>query len=374
VDFYSNGKDLIMKIIHETPILVHDGKYWSGQVAEFDVGVFHRTVTWRDTKNGQSKIMHSEWYAVEPKNVGRSNATTAEEQGILEMTSMMQKKIDKGYVKPGEKSAVLPLPMLAHKFKDKSHKIAFPLYVQPKYNGMRMLYDGEKAWSRGGKIMIPEVIQHIHFDTQGYIVDGELMLPDSPLLQETMKAAKKYRKGISDKLVYFIYDIVLPGVPFSERDALVKNVVSQAANFGRSVLWAPTVRVESEYDILREHKSFTVAGFEGTMIRTPDNLYEVNKRSHGLLKLKDFQDAEFRIVDVIDGGGKFTGQAIFVCETEKGVRFNCTPEGNVEYRRSLFDKGEELVGKWLTVRYFELTNDGVPQFPVGVAIREDGEF
>jgi DNA ligase-1 len=360
-----------MKIIHETPILVHDSKYWSGQVAKIDGGVFHRTVTWRDTKNGQSKIMHSEWYAVEPKNVGRSNATTAEEQAILEMTSMMQKKIDKGYVKPGEKSAVLPLPMLAHKLKDRARDDLYPMYVQPKYNGMRMLYDGEKAWSRGGKLMIPEVIEHIHFDTKGHIVDGELILPGNPLLQETMKAAKKYRKGLSDALMYFVYDVVVPDLPFTLRYNLLNEIVgSQNLN----VRVAPTAIVFDSAALADFHRTVTESGFEGTMLRAPDNLYEVNKRSHGLLKLKDFQDAEFKIVDVIDGGGKFTGQAIFVCETDKGIRFNCTPEGNVEYRRSLYNLRSHHIGMWLTVRFFELTKDGVPQFPVGVTIREDGEF
>jgi hypothetical protein len=33
-----------------------------------------------------------------------------------------------------------------------------------------------------------------------------------------------------------------------------------------------------------------------------------------------------------------------------------------------------LVGKYLTVRYQELSKDGIPIFPVGVSIREWGEF
>jgi hypothetical protein len=35
-----------------------------------------------------------------------------------------------------------------------------------------------------------------------------------------------------------------------------------------------------------------------------------------------------------------------------------------------FDNAEDFMGKLLTVRYFELTNDGVPRFPVGITIRD----
>jgi len=93
-----------------------------------------------------------------------------------------------------------------------------------------------------------------------------------------------------------------------------------------------------------------------------------------LLKLKDFQDAEFRIVDVEEGKGSFRGKAIFVCETDEGYRFNCAPEGSMEHRAELYRTRKNHIGKWLTVRYQALTEDGAPQFPVGVDIREEGEF
>jgi len=115
-------------------------------------------------------------------------------------------------------------------------------------------------------------------------------------------------------------------------------------------------------------------GFEGTMVRDPGMNYEINKRSYSLLKLKDFIDAEYRIVGVIDGAGSDTGLAIFELETDSGERFNCRPEGSQENRAHLFENRRELVGKYLTVRYFELSKDGIPIFPVGVSIREWGEF
>jgi DNA ligase-1 len=36
----------------------------------------------------------------------------------------------------------------------------------------------------------------------------------------------------------------------------------------------------------------------------------------------------------------------------------------------MFGRGDEYIGKMLTVRFQELTTDRVPRFPVGLAIRD----
>jgi hypothetical protein len=36
----------------------------------------------------------------------------------------------------------------------------------------------------------------------------------------------------------------------------------------------------------------------------------------------------------------------------------------------LLERGDELVGKQATVKYFNLTPDGVPRFPYVIAIRD----
>lgn len=142
----------------------------------------------------------------------------------------------------------------------------------------------------------------------------------------------------------------------------------------KNVKFVPTHKANDETDIMKYHKMFTKVGYEGTMIRNPQMTYEIGKRSYSLLKLKDFTDAEFRIVDVVDGDGSDAGLAIFELETDSGQRFNCRPEGSQDNRKRLYDERGSLVGKWLTVRYQELSKDGVPIFPVGVAIRERGDF
>jgi DNA ligase-1 len=249
--------------------------------------------------------------------------------------------------------------------------VEFPVYVQPKLNGMRMLFDGEVGFSRGNKEIIPEVIQHLALETLGNILDGELMLPNNVLLQESMKAIKKYRPELSPELLYHVYDIVDNTRTFEERTELIE-VLSKM--FPKNVKVVPTYLCHNEADVMKYHKQFVADGYEGTMIRDPQMGYEIGKRSYSLLKLKDFVDAEYKIVNVVDGAGSDVGLAIFELETTDGQRFNCRPEGTQENRADLYKNRKKLIDLYMTVRYQELSKDGIPIFPVGVGIRDLKDF
>jgi DNA ligase-1 len=145
-------------------------------------------------------------------------------------------------------------------------------------------------------------------------------------------------------------------------------------NAPKNVKMVKTVRADDETQVMHLHNLFVHDGYEGTMVRNPDMPYEIGKRSYSLLKLKDFIDSEYKILDVVDGEGSDVGLAIFVLEAERGQTFNCRPEGTQENRAELYKNRKQLINKYMTVRYQELSRDGVPIFPVGVAIREWSEF
>jgi DNA ligase-1 len=347
-------------------------KFWRLHITQDGKKYYTHAEWYQISKTGrETKMQTSEPYFAAPTNEGRANERDSKAQAEFEFDAILKKQKDKGYRGVNEKKQVRPMPMLAHKFKDHKGKVEFPVYVQPKLNGMRMLFDGEVGFSRGNKEIIPEVIQHLKFDTGGYTLDGELMLPDNVLLQESMKAIKKYRPELSPELLYHVYDIVDDTLSYDDRLEIIESL---SLKFPANVKLVPTHLCKNETDVMKYHQYFTKNGFEGTMIRNPDMTYEIGKRSYSLLKLKDFVDAEYKIVDVVDGAGSDVGLAIFELETDDGQRFNCRPEGTQENRADLFKNRRKLVGKWLTVRYQELSKDGIPIFPVGVAIREWGEF
>ena len=348
-------------------------RFWRLHITQ-EYDMYYTQAEWYQVskKGKETKKLLSEPYYAAPTNVGRANERTSKEQAEFEFDAIIKKQVDKGFYLKGEKPKTRPMPMLAHKFRDHADKLEFPVYVQPKLNGMRMLFDGEVGWSRGNKEVIPEVIQHLKFNTMGYILDGELMLPGNLLLQESMTAIKKYRPDLSSQLIYHVYDVVDSDAPYAVRYAILKDL--EHAGLPANVKIVKTHMVDDESVVMNLHKSFVKDGYEGTMVRDPMANYEINKRSYSLLKLKDFQDAEYRIVDVVDGDGSDRGLAIFQLDNGNGQVFNCRPEGSQENRAELYKERRKLIGKFMTVRFFELSKDNVPIFPVGVSIREWGEF
>jgi DNA ligase-1 len=366
-----------MKIVKSSEWLISENKnggekFWRLHIVKDGANYYTQTEWYQISKTGrETKRQTSEPYFAAPTNVGRANERNSQEQADFEYDAVIKKQRDKGFRAKGERKDVRPMPMLAHKFSDHKGKVEFPVYVQPKLNGMRMLFDGENGWSRGNKEVIPEVIQHLKFDAGGFILDGELMLPNNVLLQESMTAIKKYRPELSPNLLYHVYDIVDSELPYAKRQQIIHDILHDAPP---NVVRVPTWEAFNEADVLVWHKSFTRDGFEGTMIRNPDMQYEIGKRSYSLLKLKDFIDDEYRIVDIIDGDGSDKNLAIFILETDDGQHFNCRPEGSQENRRELYKNRSKLIGLYVTVRYQELSRDGIPIFPVGVGIRELGDF
>jgi DNA ligase-1 len=131
----------------------------------------------------------------------------------------------------------------------------------------------------------------------------------------------------------------------------------------------PTHRCGSEAEMKTQHGIFVQQGYEGIMLRASKGLYK-NVRSVDLLKYKEFFDDEYEVVGFKEGEGGEKGCVLWTCKTEKGTTFHCRPRGTREDRTELFQKGASYIGKKLTVRFQELTDDGIPRFPVGIAFRD----
>ena len=104
------------------------------------------------------------------------------------------------------------------------------------------------------------------------------------------------------------------------------------------------------------------------MVRIPSGLYKQQCRSKDLLKYKHFKDDEFKVVGVHEGNG---GIAVFECITPSGRTFGVNMKCTKEQKQDYLANFEEYRGKMLTVKYQELTDDGVPRFPVGNEFRID---
>jgi DNA ligase-1 len=366
-----------MNIIYSTPVLENLtskglAKFWQGHVCQDGDKFYTQTTYWQSTKDGGETVKQtSAPYEVIGKNIGKANETKPKDQAMSEMASTVKKQTDKGYHEVGGKAEILTLPMLAHVYAERKHTLILPGSVQPKLDGCRCLSLNGRKWSRQGKDFISQVIAHLQFNTDGHTIDGELLLPaDSGGFQDSMKAIKKFREELSPKLEYHVYDMVDVNKPFPARYEMLQRLIEKAPP---GVKLVPTHTVANEDEIFEYHAQFTAEGFEGTMIRSHIGGYIIGQRNIQLLKHKDFLDDEFTVIDVIEGGGKEKGCAIFVCETKDKlpfVPFNVRPQGSAEDRKNMFANRKSYIGQPLTVKFQNLSDDGVPRFPTGIAIRD----
>ena len=112
------------------------------------------------------------------------------------------------------------------------------------------------------------------------------------------------------------------------------------------------------------------SGYEGEMVRRNEG-YE-NKRSKSLLKRKEFQDAEYLVIDIDEGNGNRLGTAkhlVLWCNKKK-TQFNSNIKGSFEYLSHILKNKEDYIGKKATIRFFQLTPDGIPRFPFAVGFRD----
>lgn len=309
----------------------------------------------------------------EPKNVGRSNETTGESQAISEAQGLWNKQKDrKGYTV--EIPTTQPnLPMLAHKYQSYGHKLKFPFVsISPKIDGLRLILsvqDGKvTTTSRTGTVFTG--LDHItkeYADFDDIVLDGELY--SRTLTFEQISSV--VRKGdVNDprmgSIFFYAFDIINEDT-YHHRviylDTLVSGLIHTEI--------VPWYLVESHIEIATKHEQFLSEGFEGTMVRNINSLYQKNKRSVDLLKKKDFLDSEFEVIGYKAGKGKSENVPTFLLRCDGG-EFEAVPKGDQSLREDYLRNAESYIGSLATVRFFEYTADGIPRFPVLIDFRSDG--
>jgi len=264
--------------------------------------------------------------------------------------------------------------MLAHKWEDRKDKIKYPVFSQPKLDGIRCIVRSDGMWSRNGKRIVSaphifESMKHLFDEYPDLIFDGELYAYKfandfnaiCSLVKKTKPTSSDLRSS-AESIQYHIYDLPSCDDVFSIRTEVLCEL-----DLPKCCVLVETHDIHSEEELMDLYSSYVEQGYEGQMIRTNEK-YE-NKRSKSLLKHKSFIDEEYIILDVEEGEGNKTGMVgSFVFETKDGKRFNSSPKFNWEECTAMWNDRANLIGKSATVKYFNLTPDGVPRFPYVIKI------
>jgi DNA ligase-1 len=334
----------------------------------------------------------SEWTVTLPKNEGRVNATTAEQQAELEVKALYSKKLRVDYFETVEEIDVpkMTKPMLATGWEKRKGKIDYSdtVWVQPKLDGIRCIASRNGLFSRTGKriVAVPhvfEALQPLFEKHPDAVLDGELynhdLHDDFNAIVSMVRKTKVNPKvfDISKELVeYHVYDN--PGnmeMGFGDRfnllaDQLIETHVSGNDSPVRLVL---TMYAHSEAEVNAHYDSFLSQGYEGGIIRL-DGPYE-KKRSNLLIKRKDFEDDEFEIVRIEEGLGNWSGAAKrVVFKIEDGREVGSGLKGTREYARTVLAEADDYVGKKVTIQFFTRTPDGIPRFPIAKILHKEDRW
>jgi DNA ligase-1 len=260
----------------------------------------------------------------------------------------------------GDDDAKAPPVLLAHKWETGHDPTGW--WMSEKLDGIRAYWDGEGFVSRlGNKFYAPDwFIADLPADT----LDGELWV-GRKMFQKTTSIVRSGAQSDAWKQVsYVVFDAPNARGGFEDRLAHAQKVLKRAA--APHARWLEHVVCDS-FDHLREELARVEGlGGEGLMLRRPKSNYEVG-RSHSLLKVKTFHDAEARVIGHAPGTGKHKGRlGALICELSDGTRFNAGTGFSDAERED-----PPKIGSVITFRYQELSDDGVPRFPSYVGERLD---
>ena len=350
----------------------------NGKIVEYHITVegnkFRTTSGYTD---GIKKV--SEWTVCQPKNVGKKNETTAEEQANLEAEAMFTKCKETGYFENVSEidTPIYFKPMLAQKWEDYNNKIKYPIASQPKLDGIRCIARADGLWSRNGKkiVSVPHIFEELKplFEVNpDLVLDGELYADkfanDFNAICSLVKKTKPTEEDLKEsasKIEYWVYDI-----PSNEGGFIQRYIDSrEPLRSLKMIKRVPTLILNDEEQVNQQHDLYVLSqNYEGQMLRTLDGIYE-NKRSKNLLKHKMFCDEEYIIKDIIEGIGNKTGMVgSFVFETKEGKTFNASPKFSWSECIDIWNNKEKYIGLDATVKYFNLTPEGIPRFPYVIKI------
>ena len=212
------------------------------------------------------------------------------------------------------------------------------------------VYDGEIV-SENQAYCSDQLYNHIVYGTNAVKYNNEF--------NET--SGKINRKDKQSGLVYKVFDIMTDD-KYSERRRILDNMKVESNN-------VKILPVLARYDTISDFTTgvdklvnvVTGLGAEGLMINVGNAPY-VHKRNYNLLKYKKSKRMDMKIVDVIEGTGKYVDKCgSLYCEaiSEDGTKIVCNVgSGLSDQERDLIWKYQDVMkGAIVEVEYFELSQN-----------------
>ena len=315
-------------------------------------------------------------------------------------------------------------PMKCQKFA--IGKFYYPAIIQPKINGVRAVvlleeFTPTDLFSMEGFVRddkhyhaviktkeglvyniwhIEQLFNHLYQAFPEYAnvaFDGEIYIRGEKVTS-IGGAARNTRNPLHEKLQFVNFDLSVPDLSNADRDELrfkiwrdyTAKFTSSAHNVMAGKIWENlSIEGHSMWDgftliVLNSDKCWDdnqalfymqkaiEHGFEGAVIRDEAAEYKFGSRPATMMKLKEFDDAEFECIGVEHTGNpddKIGFNVRLVLKNDiNDLVFSCTLTGTVNERLDILNNPP--IGKSVTVKFYERTKNGLPFHANVVGIRD----
>ena len=209
-------------------------------------------------------------------------------------------------------------------------------------------------------------------------LDGELFTFKFPrksrfsTIQKVCSISIKKPHELEGDIQFHVFDLIDKSGTVGQKDRferLSKLFELLPPESSNTIIKVPTKILDSYKEVPQYHEECVGMGYEGAVIRTFTLKYTVGKRSLEMRKFKYMEEDEYKVVGCSLDKGVSKEHFVWICETAEGKTFSAKPEGSEKEKAEWFENKDALVGRMLTVKYQELTEDGIPRFPIAKAFR-----
>ena len=296
-------------------------------------------------------------------------------------------------------------PMKATDWNEK--KLQFPMFIQPKIDGVRGLnLEGrltgrtlkEHANRHTTRIFSQEILR-------GF--DGELICGnewDDDLCRKTTSALSTIDG--EPNIRWVVFDIAVPNVPYHERLAELARRVDSLHNsshpIGKRIDLIRTDTVRDMASLEEIEAQYLDMGYEGVILRAPESFYKSGRSTvtkGELLRVKRFVEEEAYVVEIIEGEENLNEAKVNALgHTERSTKQeNMVPNGMVgamicrdvktgkdirvaagkmthDMRKLYFEQQHLLIGKTIKYKYFPRGIKDAPRFPTFQSLRMNSDM